>query len=77
MISSSWGAPSAFVKGFNLQHVADGLYGRHLHVYSWPDGELKQTLDLGDTGLLPLEVSVIIFQMQTPFLQLITFFICH
>lgn len=46
-------------------------------MYSWPDGELKQTLDLGDTGLLPLEVSVIIFQMQTPFLQLITFFICH
>jgi len=56
MISSSWGAPAAFTKGFNLQHVADGLYGRHLNVYSWPHGELKQTLDLGDTGLLPLEV---------------------
>lgn len=56
MISSSWGAPAAFTKGFNLQHVADGLYGRHLYVYSWPDGELKQTLDLGDSGLLPLEV---------------------
>ncbi|KAG4210014.1 hypothetical protein ERO13_A02G018400v2 [Gossypium hirsutum] len=55
MISSSWGAPVAFTKGFDLQHVADGLYGRHLHVYSWPDGELKQTLDLGVTGLLPLE----------------------
>jgi hypothetical protein len=27
-----------------------------LHVYSWPNGELKQTLDLGSTGLLPLEV---------------------
>lgn len=25
-------------------------------MYSWPDGELKQTLDLGDTGLIPLEV---------------------
>ncbi|KAK6266091.1 hypothetical protein QUC31_016928 [Theobroma cacao] len=56
MISSSWGAPAAFTKGFNLQHVADGLYGRHLYVYSWPDGELKQTLDLGDSGLLPLEI---------------------
>jgi len=56
MISSSWGAPAAFTKGFNLQHVADGLYGRHLNVYSWPNGELKQILDLGDTGLLPLEV---------------------
>lgn len=59
MISSSWGAPAAFTGGFNLQHVTDGLYGRHLHVYSWPDGELKQTLDLGNTGMLPLEVSCV------------------
>ncbi|WMV48348.1 hypothetical protein MTR67_041733 [Solanum verrucosum] len=56
MISSTWGAPSAFTKGFNLQDVADGHYGRHLHVYTWPGGELQQTLDLGNTGLLPLEV---------------------
>ncbi|KAF9606196.1 hypothetical protein IFM89_023651 [Coptis chinensis] len=56
MISSSWGAPLAFTKGFDLQHVADGLYGRHLCVYSWPDGELKQTMDLGNTGLIPLEI---------------------
>jgi len=56
MISTSWGAPKAFLQGFNLQHVADGLYGRHLHVYNWPGGEIKQTLDLGDKGLLPLEV---------------------
>ncbi|XP_010905138.1 selenium-binding protein 1 [Elaeis guineensis] len=55
MISSSWGAPAAFTKGFNLEHVKDGLYGRHLYVYSWPGGELKQTLDLGNSGLLPLE----------------------
>ena len=58
MISSSLGAPAAFTKGFNLQHVSDGLYGKHLHVYSWPDGELKQTIDLGSIGLLPLEVSI-------------------
>ncbi|KAK8967061.1 Selenium-binding protein 2 [Platanthera guangdongensis] len=56
MISTSWGAPSAFSKGFNLEHVANGLYGRHLHVYNWTDRELKQTLDLGDSGLLPLEI---------------------
>ncbi|XP_062109237.1 selenium-binding protein 2-like [Humulus lupulus] len=55
MISSSWGAPAAFTKGFYLQDVSDGLYGRHLYVYSWPGGELKQTLDLGNTGMLPLE----------------------
>ena len=57
MISTSWGAPAAFTKGFNLQDVSDGLYGRHLHVYNWPEGELKQTIDLGSDGLLPLEVS--------------------
>eukprot|EP00250_Pteridium_aquilinum_P012587 c20817_g1_i3 orf=146-1582(+) len=56
MISSSWGAPSAFTKGFNPQHVSDGLYGRHLFVYDWPGGTLRQTLDLGNTGLIPLEV---------------------
>lgn len=56
MISSSWGDPSSFTKGFNPQHVADGLYGRHLFVFNWPDGTLKQTLDLGNTGIIPLEV---------------------
>lgn len=56
MISSSWGAPAAFTKGFNPQHVLDGLYGKHLFVYSWPDGTLKQTIDLGNEGLIPLEV---------------------
>lgn len=56
MISTSWGAPAAFTTGFNLQHVSDGLYGRHLHVYSWPGGEIKQTIDLGTEGLLPLEI---------------------
>lgn len=57
MISTSWGAPKAFTKGFDLQDVADGLYGSHLHVYSWPGGEMKQLIDLGETGLLPLEVT--------------------
>nr|AGV54618.1 selenium binding protein [Phaseolus vulgaris] len=56
MISTSWGAPRAFTKGFNLEHLFEGLYGRHLHVYDWPGGELRQTLDLGDSGLLPLEI---------------------
>ncbi|KAI3997766.1 hypothetical protein MKX01_007653 [Papaver californicum] len=56
MISTSWGAPLAFTKGFNPQHVSDGLYGRHIYVYSWPGGELKQTLDLGNTGMIPLEI---------------------
>ncbi|XP_042026580.1 selenium-binding protein 1-like isoform X2 [Salvia splendens] len=56
MISTSCGAPATFTKGFNFEHVSDGLYGRQLHVYSWPGGQLKQILDLGNSGLLPLEV---------------------
>ncbi|KAJ7570579.1 hypothetical protein O6H91_01G127000 [Diphasiastrum complanatum] len=56
MISSSWGAPAAFTKGFNPQHVAEGLYGQHLFVYDWPEGILRQTMDLGSSGLIPLEV---------------------
>lgn len=56
-ISAPWRAPAAFTKGFDLKDVSDCLYGKHLHVYSWPEGELKQIFDLGDSGLLPLEVT--------------------
>ncbi|KAI3856194.1 hypothetical protein MKX03_027776, partial [Papaver bracteatum] len=56
VISTSRGAPLAFTKSFNPQNVSDGLYGRHIYVYSWPGGELKQTLDLGNTGMIPLEI---------------------
>ncbi|XP_043694857.1 selenium-binding protein 1-like [Telopea speciosissima] len=56
MISSEFGAPVAYTKGFHLQDVADGLYGSNLNVYSWPGGELKQTMELGNAGLLTLEV---------------------
>ncbi|TKY45806.1 Selenium-binding protein 1 [Spatholobus suberectus] len=52
MISSSWGAP-AFTKGFNLQHVSDGLYGRHLHVYSWPGGTSDKHWTLVSQGFYP------------------------
>ncbi|XP_047973178.1 selenium-binding protein 1-like [Salvia hispanica] len=56
MISTASGAPATFTKGFKFEDVFEGLYGRQLHVYSWPGGELKQILDLGNTGLLPLEI---------------------
>lgn len=66
MISTAFGAPSAFTKGFKLEHVSDGLYGRHLHVYDWPGGELKQILDLGDTGLIPIQVNMQGFIVNMP-----------
>lgn len=57
LISSSWGAPKILKHGFNPAHVAEGHYGRHLFVWDWTDHTLKQTIDLGPTGLIPLEVS--------------------
>ena len=33
-----------------------GKYGQHLHVWDWKARELKQSIDLGDDGKIPLEV---------------------
>ena len=35
MISSEWGWPSAFRRGFHLDDVQAGKYGRKLHVWDW------------------------------------------
>jgi len=56
MISSEWGAPNAWTHGFNPAHVADGKYGRHLHVWNWKEREVIQTIDLGEEGWIPLEL---------------------
>jgi selenium-binding protein 1 len=56
MISSEWGAPNAFTKGFNLDDVAAGKYGRQLHFWDWTTHEIIQSIDLGEEGWIPLEV---------------------
>lgn len=56
MISSEWGAPKTVSQGFNPQHVAAGMYGRQLHFWDWQNRTIEQTIDLGETGLIPLEV---------------------
>ena len=56
MISSEWGAPSAFKNGFDPDEVADGQYGHSLNVFKWSTGELVQKIDLGPEGNLPLEI---------------------
>jgi len=56
MISTEWGDPSAFKNGFNPADVASGHYGHHLHVWKWKEREVIQTIDLGDEGLIPLEI---------------------
>lgn len=33
-----------------------GKYGRHLHVWDWTEHTVIQSIDLGDEGLIPLEL---------------------
>jgi len=55
MVSTEWGAPKAFTKGFNPADVAAGHYGKHLYFWKWQQREIEQTIDLGNDGLIPLE----------------------
>lgn len=55
MISSEWGAPSAFTSGFKVEDVVAGKYGSRLHVWDWTTRTMQQTLDLG-VGTIPLEI---------------------
>ena len=56
MVSSEWGAPKTFFPGFDLNDVTGGNYGHQLHFWDWQSHDLIQTVDLGEEGLIPLEV---------------------
>ena len=56
MVTSEWGAPNTIKDGFKLDDVKAGRYGRHLNFWDWNDRRLVQSIDLGDGGLIPLEV---------------------
>lgn len=56
MVSSELGAPNTFLPGFSLDDVAAGLYGRRIHFWDWQQRCIVQSVDLGDEGLIPLEV---------------------
>lgn len=56
MVSSEWGAPNTVSQGFNLEDVNAGKYGQQLHFWDWKERKIKQSLDLGETGMIPLEV---------------------
>jgi selenium-binding protein 1 len=56
LISSEWGAPNTFKDGFNPADVAAGKYGRRLHFWDLERRAKVQTIDLGDDGLIPLEI---------------------
>jgi selenium-binding protein 1 len=56
LISSEFGAPNAYEDGFDIQDVMSGRYGRSLHFWNLAERRLEQSVDLGDNGLIPLEV---------------------
>jgi selenium-binding protein 1 len=56
LVSSEFAEPNAYESGFDLEHVAAGRYGRCLHFWNLEKRELEQTIDLGEQGLVPLEI---------------------
>ncbi|BCL39150.1 selenium-binding family protein [Nostoc sp. MS1] len=56
MVSSEWGAPKTFFPGFDLNDVTAGNYGQQIHFWDWQNRKITQTFDLGEEGLIPLEV---------------------
>jgi methanethiol oxidase len=56
MVSSEWGAPATTRPGFKLDDVKAGKYGRHLHFWDWSKRRIAKSIDLGEKGLVPLEV---------------------
>lgn len=55
LVTSSWGSPNEFSKGFDPSKVAS-RYGRELSFWSFKDKKVLQTVDLGEDGLIPLEL---------------------
>jgi len=56
LASSEFGEPNAYEQGFDLDDVAAGRYGSRLHFWNLAERRVQQTLELGETGLVPLEV---------------------
>ena len=56
MASSEFGEPNAYEPGFDLDDVAAGRYGSRLHFWNLSERRHEQTVELGETGLLPFEV---------------------
>jgi selenium-binding protein 1 len=56
LVSSEFGEPSAYEPGFDPAHVEAGRYGRRIHFWDLERRRLQDTVDLGDGGLVPLEL---------------------
>jgi methanethiol oxidase len=56
LVSSEFGEPNAYEPGFDLADVEAGRYGQRIHFWNLATHEREQTVDLGQKGLVPLEV---------------------
>ncbi len=56
MLSSEWAAPNTFMPGFDLEDVAAGKYGQSVHFWDFEAKKIVKSVDLGDEGMIPLEV---------------------
>jgi len=56
MVSSEWAAPATTRPGFKLDDVKAGKYGHHMHFWDWNERKIAKSIDLGEKGLIPLEV---------------------
>ena len=56
LVSSEFGEPNAYEPGFDLADVEAGRYGQRIHFWNLETRELEQTVDLGEKGLVPLEL---------------------
>lgn len=56
MVSSEWAAPNTYRDGFNLEDVSAGKYGHRLYFWDWQQQTIADCVDLGDEGMIPLEV---------------------
>jgi selenium-binding protein 1 len=55
MVSSEFGTPHCFKKGFNPNEVPSD-YGKSLYFWNWAERKLIKKTDLGAEGMIPLEV---------------------
>ncbi|MFQ5734972.1 MAG: selenium-binding protein SBP56-related protein, partial [Planctomycetaceae bacterium] len=56
MVSTEWAAPNTFTQGFKLDDVKAGKYGRQIHFWDWDKRKIVKSVDLGASGIIPLEV---------------------
>lgn len=56
MVSSEWAAPKTYSPGFELDDVKAGKYGSRIHFWDWNERKVIKTAELGETGMIPLEV---------------------